>query len=283
MKREEITQLKLAAIRCRQNVLRMIQANHSGHLGPAYSCMDIVTALYFHALNLDPKNPGKADRDRFLLSAGHKGMAQYAALAEVGFFPKEVLDTFGKFMSPIPAHPDMHKLPGIEANTGALGHGLGLACGMALSLRLDKFTSRVFVLLGDGELAEGSNWEGAAIAAHYRLDNLAAFVDLNGLQISGRTKNIMSFEPVGDHFAGFGWSTRDIDGNNMEEIVAALDALPFEPGKPSLIVAHTIKGKGFSDAEDAAGYHYWNSNETDLARAEMELTEAIGKVERDGL
>ncbi len=283
MKREEITQLKLAAIRCRQNVLRMIQANHSGHLGPAYSCMDIVTALYFHALNLDPKNPGKADRDRFLLSAGHKGMAQYAALAEVGFFPKEVLDTFGKFMSPIPAHPDMRKLPGIEANTGALGHGLGLACGMALSLRLDKFTSRVFVLLGDGELAEGSNWEGAAIAAQYRLDNLVAFVDLNGLQISGRTKNIMSFEPVGDHFAGFGWSTRDIDGNNMEEIVAALDALPFEPGKPSLIVAHTIKGKGFSDAEDAAGYHYWNSNETDLARAEMELTEAIGKVERDGL
>ncbi len=279
MSRMEIAQLKLTAIKCRQNVLRMIRANRSGHLGPAYSCIDIVTALYFHGMNVDPGNPDKPDRDRFLLSAGHKGMAQYAALAEAGFFPKDVLDTFGQFKSRIPGHPDMHKLPGIEANTGALGHGLGLACGMALSLRLDRYKSRVFVLLGDGELAEGSNWESAAIAAHYRLDNLVAFIDLNGLQISGRTKNIMSFEPVGEHFAGFGWTTRDIDGNKMEDIVDALDALPFENGKPSLIVAHTIKGKGFSDAEDAAAYHYWNATESDLSRAERELAEAIGKVD----
>lgn len=279
MGKKEISELRLTAIRCRQNVLRMIRANHSGHLGPAYSCMDIVTALYFRGMSIDPKNPNKPDRDRFLLSAGHKGMAQYAALAEAGFFPKEVLDTFGQFKSLIPGHPDMHKLPGIEANTGALGHGLSLACGMALSQRLDGHKSRVFVLLGDGELAEGSNWEGAAIAAHYRLDNLVAFIDLNGLQISGRTKNVMSFEPVGEHFKGFGWAVRDIDGNKMEDIVAALDALPFENGKPSLVVAHTVKGKGFSDAEDAVGYHYWNSTEKDLARAESELDEAIGKVD----
>lgn len=279
MKKDEIVQLKLKAVQCRRNILRMVRASKSGHLGPSYSCMDIVTALYFHTMNIDPKNLNKPDRDRLLLSAGHKGMAQYSALAEAGFFEKDILDTFGQLKSRVPGHPDMHKLPGIEANTGALGHGLAIACGMALSLRLDHYKSRVFVLLGDGELAEGSNWEGAAIATQYHLDNLVAFVDWNGLQISGRTKDVMSFAPPDEHFKGFGWAVREIDGNKMEEIVDVLDSLPFEKGKPNMIIAHTIKGKGFSDAEDVAGFHYWKANEEDLARAEKELDDAMEKVE----
>lgn len=275
---DHTSHLKRKAIRCRQHILRMIRANHSGHLGPAYSCMDLVAALYLYHMRIDPGRPDLPERDRFILSAGHKGMAQYAALAEAGFFPEDVLDTFGRYKSVIPGHPDMRKLPGIEANTGALGHGLSLACGMALSLRMDRLDSRVFVLLGDGELAEGSNWEGAAIAAQYRLDNLVAIVDVNGLQISGHTKDVMSFEPIAGHFGGFGWACLEIDGNDMGQIAQALDALPFEPGKPSLIVARTVKGKGFSDAENAVGYHYWIPKGDEMARAERELADALEEV-----
>lgn len=271
MRTNDLGELKTIAIRCRKHILRMIRANGSGHLGPAYSCIDIVTALYFHGMKIDPQNPKNAGRDIFLLSAGHKGMAQYAALAEAGFFDKSVLDTFGRFGSPIPGHPDMRKLPGIEANTGSLGHGLNLACGIALGKRQDGLDAKVYVILGDGELAEGSNWEAAAVAAQYGLDNLVVFVDHNGLQISGKTKDVMSFEPVEDHFAGFGWATRRIAGNDMAQIVAALDALPFEKGKPSLIVADTVKGRGFSKAENQVGYHYWAPSEEDMALAEREL------------
>lgn len=275
MKTDDIRELERIAARCRQNILRMVRANGSGHLGPAYSCIDIVTALYFHGMNVDPKNPKKEDRDIFILSAGHKGMAQYAVLAEAGFFDKSLLDTFGHFKSPLPGHPDMHKLPGIEASTGSLGHGMNIACGVALGKRQCGLGSRVFVIVGDGELAEGSNWEAAAIAAHYRLDNLVLFLDHNGLQISGKTKDVMSFEPIAKHFEGFGWAAREIEGNNMAEIVAAIDAVPFEKGKPSLIVANTIKGKGFSRAENQVGYHYWNPSAEEMALAEKELEDLL--------
>jgi transketolase len=278
MNQEELKQLKVTALHCRQNVLRMIKANGSGHLGPAFSCMDIVTALYFHVMDVDPKNPEKEDRDRFLLSAGHKGMAQYAALAEKGFFDKEILDTFGQFKCRIPGHPDMHKLPGIEANTGSLGHGLNLACGMALALRQDGKKSRVFVLTGDGELAEGSNWEAAAVAAQYKLDNLCVIVDANGLQISGHTKDVMSFEPITDHFAGFGWAVTEVDGNDMEKVVETFEKLPLESGKPNLIVARDIKAKGFAELEGKVGCHYWAPTPDAMERAEKELEEAIKEV-----
>lgn len=278
MNQEELKQLKVTALRCRQNVLRMIRANGSGHLGPAFSCMDIVTALYFHVMDVDAGQPDKEERDRFLLSAGHKGMAQYAVLAEKGFFDKAVLDSFGQFKCLIPGHPDMHKLPGIEASTGSLGHGLNLACGMALALRQDKKKSRVFVLAGDGELAEGSNWEAAAVAAQYKLDNLCVIIDANGLQISGHTKEVMSYEPITGHFAGFGWAVAEMDGNHMEEIVAAFDRLPLQSGKPSLIVAHDIKAKGFSELEDQVGCHYWAPAPDAMVRAEKELEDAIKEV-----
>ena len=278
MDKTGIRELELQAAKCRKAVLRMVKANQAGHLGPAFSCMDFVTAIYFHSMKIDPKNPKMADRDRFILSAGHKCLAQYAALSELGFFEESVLDTFGSLHAKIPGHPDMHKLPGVEANTGALGHGLNLACGMALAARLDDNGSKVFVIMGDGELAEGSNWEAAAVAAHYNLDNIVVVVDQNNLQISGRTYDVMDFRPVGEHFAGFGWAVKEIDGHNMEEIVDALDSLPLEKGKPNLIVAHTTKGKGCSFAEDQASFHYWKPSGDDFEKAMKEIDDSIERM-----
>jgi len=270
-----VRELELQAARCRRAVVRMIRSSGCGHLGGAMSCMDIITALYFHTMRLDPANPKMKNRDRFILSAGHKCMAQYAALAERGYFPADVLNTYGKLGAKIPGHPDMHKLPGVEANTGALGHGLSISTGIALGLRADGDGARVFTVLGDGELPEGSNWEAAAAAAHFGLDNLTAFVDDNGLQISGRTTDIMNMQPIAQKFASFGWAVREIDGNDMAPVVACHDALPLEKGKPSLIVAHTVKGKGLTFAEDQVGYHYWKPSAEQLQKAEQELDAAI--------
>ena len=279
MKTNDIKELKKIAVACRKNVLRMVKAEGSGHLGPAFSCEDILTALYFHRLNVDPKDPMKEDRDIFLLSAGHKAMAQYAAMAEAGYFDKTVLDTFGQFKSIIAGHPCMHLLPGIEANTGSLGHGIAIAAGMALGKRQDGIPATVFVLTGDGELAEGLNWEGVATAAHYGLDNLCIIVDHNGLQISGHTKDVMSYEPVADHFKGFGCAVREINGNDMAEIVEALDAVPFEKGRPSVIVANTLKGCGFSKSAGQASCHYWAYDEDGYNECMAELDQILAEVE----
>ena len=270
-----INELEYRAARCRQKVVRMVRAGGAGHMGGAMSCLDIVAALYFHTLRHDPGNPGLISRDRFVLSAGHKCMGLYAALAEAGYFDEAILDTYGKLNTKLPGHPDMYKLPGVEANTGALGHGLSISVGMALGLRLDGFDSKVFTLLGDGELPEGSNWEAAAAAAHHKLDNLTAIVDWNGLQISGATKDVMDMAPIAKKFAAFGWASREIDGNSMPEIVKALDALPFRKGKPSAIIAHTIKAKGLSFAENRLEYHYWKPGADELAQAEQEVLDKI--------
>lgn len=273
------------AASCRRNVIRLIRSGGAGHIGGAMSCLDIVTALYFYGMFIDPTNPKKANRDRFILSAGHKCMAQYAVMAERGFFDKTELDTYGKLGTHLPGHPDMHKLPGVEANTGALGHGLSISVGMALGLRgrnaADK-TPRVFTILGDGELPEGSNWEAAAAAAHYKLDNLTVFVDDNGLQISGPTVEVMNLEPIADRFAAFGWKTAEIDGNSMAEIVSLLDRLPLEPGKPTAVIAHTIKTKGLSFAEGRVEYHYWKPKKEELEKAEQEADEFIHRFDEQG-
>lgn len=271
MKKDTIHNLEQTAIHCRMNVSRMMRASGHGHVGGTFSAMDIVTALYFYKMRVKPDEPGWEDRDRFLLSAGHKSMVQYAVLAEKGYFPKEWLDTYGALHSRMPGHPCMHKLPGVEANTGALGHGLSIAAGMALGLKLDGKDSNVYTILGDGELAEGSNWEAAAAAAHHKIDNLTAFVDFNGLQISGKVTDVMNFTPISDRFRIFGWAVREIDGNNMEEIVATLDALPFEKGKPSMIVAHTMKAKGLKQGEGKASFHYWNPTPEDCDALERDL------------
>lgn len=279
--KQRVTQLKLQAAKCRKNVLRMVRAGGHGHVGGALSAMDIVTALYFDSMKVDPENPNMEDRDRFLLSAGHKCLAQYAVLAEKGFFPKEILDTYGKLGSKIPGHPDMHKLPGVEANTGALGHGLSIANGMAIAAKLDKKNNKVYVILGDGELPEGSNWEAAAAAAKFGLDNLVVFVDNNGLQISGDVTKVMNMEPIDEKFQSFGWSVKCIDGNDMEQIIDALDALPEEQGKPTVILCHTIKAKGLSFGENQVEYHFWNATRELLDQAERELQEQIELLEKE--
>lgn len=268
-------ELKKTANCCRLNALRMIRASGHGHMGGAFSCMDIVTALYFHEMKGDPTDPNMPGRDRFILSAGHKCLAQYAVLAEKGYFPKEYLDTYGSLGTKLPGHPDMHKLPGVEANTGALGHGLAIAAGMAMGARLNQDGSRAYVVMGDGELAEGSNWEAAAAATHYKLSNLCVFVDFNGLQISGKVQDVMNFTPIEEHFNGFGWNVLTIDGNNMEEILWALEEARKEEKRPTVIVANTIKAKGISFAEGKAAYHFWSPSEEELKEAEDDIRKAI--------
>lgn len=277
--RNEVSALESAASRSRENVIRMIKASGHGHIGGALSCLDIVTALYFHAMNIDSGNPKKEDRDRFVLSAGHKCLAQYAVLAEKGYFPKEILDTYGSLHSRIPGHPDMHKLSGVEANTGALGHGLSIACGMALGVKEKFKDAKIYVVMGDGELPEGSNWEAASVASHYHLDNLVLFVDNNGLQISGRVEDVMNMTPIDERFRAFGWSVKNIDGNNMEGIVDILDSVPFEKGKPTAIIAHTVKCKGLSVGEGKASYHYWDPSREEIEAAVEEMKSRTQKTE----
>lgn len=279
--KKRVVQLKLQAAQCRKNVLRMVRAGGHGHIGGAFSSIDIVTALYFDKMNVDPQNPGMDGRDRFLLSAGHKCLAQYAVLAEKGFFSKEILDTYGKLASRIPGHPDMHKLPGVEANTGALGHGLSIANGMAMTAKLDQKEYKVYVIVGDGELPEGSNWEAAAAAAKFGLDNLVVFVDNNGLQISGDVTKVMNMEPIDEKFRSFGWAVKYIDGNDMEQILDALDALPEEQGKPTMILCRTVKAKGLSFGENRTEYHFWNATENLLDQAEREIDEQIVLLQKE--
>jgi transketolase len=190
------------------------------------------------------------------------------------------LDTYGQLNTKLPGHPDMHKLPGVEANTGALGHGLSLGLGMALGLRLDGKKSRVFVIMGDGELAEGSNWEAASAASHFKADNIILFVDCNGLQISGKTRDVMNMGPLAERFSSFGWEVKEIDGNNISQIVQVLEKLPFTEGKPSLIIANTVKAKGISFAEGGVKYHYWKPGADELKQAIVELDKKLEEVKR---
>lgn len=275
-----ISRLEIKAAQCRLNVLRMLKASGHGHVGGALSAIDMVTALYFDKMNVDPKNPKMENRDRFLLSAGHKCLAQYAVLAEMGFFDKSVLDTYGQLKSPIPGHPDMHKLPGVEANTGALGHGLAIANGMAAAAKLKGLPVRVYTILGDGELPEGSNWEAAAQAAKFGLDNLLAIVDNNGLQISGDVTKVMDMRPIDEKFRAFGWAVRTIDGNDMKQIVAALDDLPLEKGKPTMILAKTVKAKGIPKGEGDPAFHFWKPTPQELEETEKIMQNELERLKK---
>lgn len=270
---EEEIKLKRTAVQIRKHVLRMIKAGGAGHIGGALSCTDMLTALYFKILRVDPQNPTWPERDRFVLSAGHKCLALYGTLAERGFFDTAVLDTYGALCTKLGGHPDMHKLPGVESNTGALGHGLSIAGGMAMGLKMDGLDSKVYVILGDGELAEGSNWEAAAASSHHKLDNLVAFVDRNKFQHGGRTVEFMSYEPLDKRWEAFGWAVRVIDGNDLQQIYGNVTETPFEKGRPSMIIADTIKAKGLPFMEDKASSHYWKVNEEELNAAEKALQE----------
>ncbi len=275
-----IRELELQAVTTRRDLLTMIHNANTGHTGGSLSSADIMTALFYEVLNIDPQNPTWKERDYFILSKGHCVEGYLAVLAARGFFPKEELKTFSQFKSRLIGHPN-NKIPGIEMNTGALGHGLSISVGVALGLKKSKKNNRVFVLMGDGEQGEGSVWEAAMAGSHYKLDNLVAIVDRNHLQISGSTGEIMNLEPLAERWAAFGWSIREIDGNNMQEIVATLTMAPFERGKPSLIIAHTIKGKGVKEMENQAKWHHgvpntqlFASTMDQLDRLEKELTHA---------
>lgn len=239
----------------RKDIVKMLTEAGSGHPGGSLSAADIVACLYFWEMRHDPKKPGWEARDRFVLSKGHAAPVLYSALAESGYFDKDKLITLRQLGSPLQGHPDMRKLPGVEASTGSLGQGIGWSVGMALGLRLDKLDSRVYVLVGDGELQEGLVWEAVMAAAHYGLDNLTAVIDHNGLQIDGPVDKVMSPEPVADKFRAFGWHVIEIDGHDISAILAALDKARSNKGKPTAIVAATVKGKGVSFMENAADWH----------------------------
>jgi transketolase len=276
--KKEKTELEKIAVQNRKNVLRLMKAGRMGHIGGALSAIDILTALYFKIMRVDSQKPNWPQRDRFVLSAGHKCLALYATLAQKGFFSHAILDTYGALCSKLGGHPDMYKVPGVETNTGALGHGLSIAGGMAMGLKMDGLDARVYVIMGDGELAEGSNWEAAAAASHHKLDNLLVFVDRNHLQISGPTVDVMSYEPLDKRWQAFGWSVREIDGHDLKQIVENATDIPFEKGRPSVIIADTVKSKGLSFAENKVDYHYWKATDEDLAIAQRELDEIEGGI-----
>jgi transketolase len=227
----------------------------------------MITALYFHIMRHDPENPQWEDRDRFILSKGHAAPAQYVALAEAGYFPKEDLMMLRRLGSHLQGHPDSKGTPGVEVCTGSLGQGLSMANGVALGFRLDKRENRVYAILGDGELQEGQVWEAAMAAAHYRLDNLCALVDANALQIDGEVERVMNVAPIGDKFRAFGWSVIDIDGHDMEAIIGALETAKRIKEKPTVIVARTVKGKGVPRFEHKASYHGVAPNDDELNEA----------------
>jgi transketolase len=256
MKDIGIEELKQKAIEMRKTALTMIHEAQSGHPGGSLSAADVVTALYFKEMNIDPDNPQWEDRDRFVLSKGHVCPIQYSALALTGFVPYDTIYTLRKFGSPFQGHPDMKKCPGIDISTGSLGQGLSCAVGMALGGKRDSKTYRVFAMVGDGECQEGQIWEAAQSAVKYQLDNLVVFVDDNGLQIDGTTEEIMPNQDLEKKFQAFGFETKRIDGHSMEEIVETLDSIrEAKNGKPKCIVLNTVKGKGVSFMEHSVGWH----------------------------
>jgi transketolase len=239
----------------RKNIIEMIGVGHAGHVGGSMSCTDIIACLYFYKLNISSENFIQQDRNRFIMSKGHSVLAQYAALAELGFFPKSELVKTKTLKGILQGHPDRNKTPGIEANTGSLGQGLSIGCGLAIAMRLNKIERNVYILLGDGELAEGQVWEAAAAAKHYKLDHLVAIVDANNMGAVGFHKDRYCMEDIKAKFESFGWDAYVVDGHNMAELIRVLDTCDRSCGAPKVIVAHTTKGKGLNFAENNASYH----------------------------
>jgi transketolase len=268
---DHLQKLATTARLIRTDILNMLNEAQSGHTGGSLSAVEIITALYFHKMKHNPQNPLWPERDRFVLSKGHGAPALYAALARCGYFDSSALKTLRKMGSILQGHPDMEVTPGIDISTGSLGQGLSMANGMALALRLDKKSARVYVLLGDGEIQEGQVWEAAMAAGHYQLDNVCAIVDCNGLQIDGRIEEVMNVEPVADKWASFGWEVFRVDGHDLGEITSAFAEAEKVKHKPSILVAKTIKGKGISFFEGKAKYHGVAPSNDELADALSEL------------
>lgn len=279
MTQEKLEQLKATATEVRRGILTEVHAAKSGHPGGSLSVADIITYLYSEVLRVDPENPRWEDRDRLVLSKGHTCPALYAMLAEKGFFPKEELTTFRAIGSRLQGHPDMNKAPGIDFSAGSLGQGVSAACGMALAGKLGHKDYRVYTILGDGEIEEGQVWEAAMAAAKYKLDNLCALVDVNGLQIDGKTADVMPSEPLDAKFAAFNWNVIHVDGHDYEALAAAFDVAKSVKGKPTVLLAKTTKGKGVSFMENDAGWHGKAPNDEQMEQARAELTARIEELE----
>ena len=262
--------LQQKSIEYRKTLLTIIKRANAGHTGGSLSCLDILNVLYNRVLNVSPANFADPNRDRYIQSKGHSVEALYTVLADRGFYDLEELDTLNQYQSHFIGHPT-RKVPGVEQNTGALGHGLPIAVGTALAAKLDERSYRVFTLLGDGELEEGSNWEASMAAAHYKLDNLTVIVDYNKLQITGTVESVAGNNNLAQKFNAFGYAVREVDGNSISQLLAAFEALPFEAGKPNLILAHTVKGKGISFMENQVNWHHHVPTDEEFALAMKEL------------
>jgi transketolase len=273
MDNKRTKELRKISNQARQLMVEMLIAAGCGHPGGAMSSVDVMTALYFEIMKLDPEKPNWQARDRFILSKGHSSVGLYAVMHLRGFFDQKTLLTFRQNKSCLGGHPDMHKVPGVEMSTGSLGHGLSVGVGLALAAKMDKQDHRTYVLMGDGETQEGSIWEAAMSAAHYKLDNLIGIVDRNMIQIDGCTEDVMALEPYQAKWESFGWDVKEIDGHNIEEIVKTLKRAPFKSGRPSLIISNTVKGKGISFMENT---HKWHGGglkgeDAEVARREAAL------------
>jgi transketolase len=266
----DVATLELKAKQIRKDLLTMIYEAKAGHTGGSLSSTDILTVLYYSIMRVNPQNPKWEDRDRFIMSKGHSVEGLYCILADKGFFPKEKLKTFSKFGSTLIGHPN-NKNAGIEMNTGALGHGLPISVGMALAAKMDNKDYRVFTVMGDGEQAEGSVWEAAMAAAHYKLDNLIAIVDRNKLQITGNTEGVMGLEPLEDKWTSFGWNVISVEGNDIKQLQEVFSSLPRVQGKPTLIMAYTTKGKGISFMENEPKWHHGVPSEEQMKQILKEL------------
>jgi transketolase len=271
MDQAKILELKKIAADIKLGVLEEVYSANSGHPGGSLSIADILTYLYYIEMNVDPQNPKWEERDRFVLSKGHTAPALYAVLAEKGFFPKSDLKTFRQIDSYLQGHPDMKGIPGIDMSTGSLGLGISAACGMALSGKIRNKNYRVYAMLGDGELGEGQVWEASMFAAHYKLDNLCAFIDFNGLQIDGKITDVMNSTPIDEKYKAFNWNVIVIDGHDYNQIEAALNNAKTTKGKPTMIVSKTIKGNGVSYMENKESWHGAapNKEQYDLAVSEI--------------
>ncbi len=277
--------LRKQALQARKYIVEMTGAAGSGHPGGSLSAIDMLTVLYFSEMKHFPSDPGRPERDRFVLSKGHGCPALYAVLAMTGYFPEEELITLRKLGSILPGHPCMLKTPGVEMSTGSLGQGLSAANGMALASRLDGIDNRIYVMMGDGEQQEGQVWESAMTAAHYKLDNLVGIIDYNGMQIDGTVDEVMAIAPLAEKWKAFGWEVFEIDGHDMGEILGALENARTVTGKPVMIVARTVKGKGVSFMEHNLKFHGNAPKEEEVATAlgELDQAEAALRAERPDL
>lgn len=279
-KKIDLERLSKIALTIRRHVIKMLGLAASGHPGGSLSSTDILTALYFHYLKHDPKNPKWADRDRMIFSKGHGCPALYAALAEAGYFDPKDLLSLRKLGSPLQGHPDMRRLPGIEASTGSLGQGLSIGIGCALAARFDKKDFLTWVIMSDGELNEGQTWEAAAFASFHKLKNLVLIVDYNKYQLGGTTKEILDMEPILDKWKSFGWETREIDGHSLAEICDALEWTKSATSAPRMILAHTVKGKGVSFMENNNNFHGVANTKDETGKALKELGENDQEIQR---